>query len=142
MFGALLRAVILIVVLVGAAAFLLGWWGSDRLRDGDTPREAVGTTGADGERAREIGAEVGERTADAAETARRAVADGSLTAKIKAKMTLDDTVKALDIDVDTRGAVVTVSGYVDTPAQKGRVVQLARETEGVRDVVDRVQVRQ
>jgi hyperosmotically inducible protein len=140
MLGALLRAVVLIVVLVGAAAFLLGWWGSGRLNDRDTGG-AVGTSGVDTDRAREVGAEVGERTAQAADQARRALTDGSLTAKIKAKMALDDTVKALDVDVDTNGSTVTISGTVDSQAQKDRILQLARETEGVKDVVDRVQVR-
>ena len=67
--------------------------------------------------------------------------DGSITAKIKAKMALDDTVKALDVNVDTGGTTVTVTGTVATETQKARVLQLARETEGVKQVVDRVQVR-
>jgi hyperosmotically inducible protein len=140
MIRALVRVVVLIVVLVAAGAFLLGWWGSGRVSPSE-PREAVGTTGVDTDRAREVGAEVGERTAAAAEQARRALTDGSLTAKIKAKMALDDTVKALDVDVDTSGSTVTVSGAVDTSAQRDRVVQLARETAGVTQVVDRLTVR-
>ncbi|MGH9374495.1 MAG: BON domain-containing protein [Vicinamibacterales bacterium] len=130
----------LIIVLVGVGAFLLGWWGSGQSRPGDGPG-AVGTTGENTERAREIGAKVGERTADAADQARRAVADGSITGKIKAKMALDDTVKALDVDVDTNGSTVTVSGVVGSNAQRDRVLQLARETEGVTQVVDRVKVK-
>jgi hyperosmotically inducible protein len=136
----LLRVVVLMVVLVAAAAFLLGWWGSGKLTPGDA-REAVGTTGVDTQRAREVGAEVGERTAAAAEQARRALSDGSLTAKIKAKMALDDTVKALDVDIDTTGSTVTISGTVDTSAQRDRMLQLARETAGVTQVVDRLTVR-
>src|SRR5688572_1276621 len=101
MLGSLLRAVVLIVVLVAAGAFLLGWWGSGRIRD--DVRQTVGTTGVDTQKAREVGAKVGEKTATAADQARRALTDGTLTAKIKAKMALDDTVKALDIDVDTVG---------------------------------------
>jgi len=141
MLGALIRAVLLIVVIVGAGAFLLGWWGAERTQPSDAPREAVGTSGAATERAREVGAEVGERAAVAAGQARRSLAEGGITAKIKAKMALDDSVKALAIDVDTSGSTVTLSGTVDTAAQKARVLQLARETDGVKDVVDRVQVR-
>jgi hyperosmotically inducible protein len=137
----LVRAVVLIVVLVAGAAFLLGWWGSGKVRPFDAPRDAVGTTGVDTGRARQVGAEVGEKTAVAADKARRALTDGSLTAKIKAKMALDDNVKALSVNVDTHGTTVTVSGVVDSPAQRERVLQLARETDGVKQVVDRLTVR-
>jgi len=132
--------VILLVVLVGVGAFLLGWWGNRKVV-GDRPSGAVGTTGVNTERARQVGAEVGERTAAAANEARRALADGQITAKIKAKMALDDTVKALAVNVDTSGPIVTVSGTVDTAAQRDRVLQLARETQGVTQVVDRLRVR-
>ena len=60
----------------------------------------------------EIGAQVGEKTAEVANVA-SAPTDGQITAKIKAKMALDDTVKALAVDVDTTGPIVTVSGTVD-----------------------------
>ena len=139
MIGSLLRAVILIVVLVGAGGFLLGWWGSGRMGNADGP---VGTTGVNADRAREVGAKVGEKTADAANQARRALNDGSITAKIKAKMALDDSVKALDLDVDTAGTTVTVSGVVATEAQRQRALQLARETDGVKQVIDQLKVRQ
>ena len=139
MLGSLVRAVVLIVVLVGAGAFLLGWWGSGRLRD--DVRQTVGTTGVDTQKAREVGAKVGETTATAADQARRAVNEGAITGKIKAKMALDDTVKALDIDVDTVGTTVTLSGVVATDAQRQKALQLARETDGVKQVVDQLRVR-
>jgi hyperosmotically inducible protein len=105
----------------------------------------VGTAGevpkVDTSRAREVGAQVGEKTAEAANQAQRALTDGSVTAKIKAKMALDESVKALDVDVDTTGGIVTVSGTVATEAQRQRALQLARETAGVTQVVDRLQVR-
>ena len=141
MIRALLRLVILLVVVVGGAAFVLGWWGSNRASPSDPGRDRVGTSGVNSDRAREIGAEVGERTAAAANQAKRALTDGQITAKIKAKMALDDTVKALSVDVDTAGPVVTVSGTVDTAGQRDRVLQLARETEGVTQVIDHLRVR-
>jgi hyperosmotically inducible periplasmic protein len=139
MLRSLLRAVVLIIVVVAAAAFLLGWWGNSKAKSGEP--QSVGTTGVSTERAREVGAQVGERTAAAAEQARRALANGGITAKIKAKMALDDTVKALDVNVDTGGTIVTVAGTVDTPAQRERVLQLARETQGVTQVIDRLTVK-
>jgi hyperosmotically inducible protein len=139
MVRALLRAVLLLIVIVAAAAYLLGWRIGQGPRE-DPPRPA-GTSGASTERARDIGAEVGERTAVAANEARRALTDGQVTAKIKAKMALDDTVKALDVNVDTSGSTVAVTGAVDSAAQRERVLQLARETAGVATVVDRLRVR-
>jgi hyperosmotically inducible protein len=148
MLRALIRTVVILIVVIAAAAFLLGWWGGGRVND--DRRDAVGTTGVPApdtpginrEKAREVGAEIGERTADAADQAKRALSDGSLTTKIKAKMALDDSVKALDIDVDTSGSTVTLTGVVDTEAQRQRALQLARETAGITQVVDRLRVRQ
>jgi hyperosmotically inducible protein len=140
MIRALLRLIILVVVLVGAGAFLLGYWGGG-IRNANTPGETVGTTGVDAQKAREVGAQVAEKTAVAANQARQALSDGALTAKIKAKMALDDTVKALDIDVDTVGTTVTVSGVVASEAQRQRALALARETDGVKQVIDQLQVR-
>ena len=140
MVRALFRAVLLLIVVVAAAAYLLGWkFGQSPSVDTSRP---VGTSGAaNTERAREIGAEVGERTAVVASEAKRVLTDGQVTAKIKAKMALDDSVKALSVDVDTRGTTVTVSGVVDSAAQRDRVLQLARETAGVTTVVDKLRVR-
>ena len=140
MVRAFLRLVIVLIVVVAAAAFLLGWWGG-KTRTAEPTPGAVGTTGPSTERAREIGAQVGEHTAKVANEAKRALTDGQITAKIKAKMALDDTVKALAVDVDTTGPIVTVSGTVDSDAQRQRVVQLARETDGVKQVVDHLRVR-
>ena len=77
-----------------------------------------------------------------AKTAQDALSDGTLTAKIKAKIALDDRVKALDLNVDTRDGVVTVTGNVQSSAQRERALALARETNGVRQVVDRTARRQ
>ena len=66
---------------------------------------------------------------------------GALTAKIKSKMALDDHVKARAINVDTSGSVVTLSGVVVSAAERERAVRLARDTEGVTQVVDRLQIK-
>jgi osmotically-inducible protein OsmY len=66
------------------------------------------------------------------------VSDASLTAKIKSKMALDDTVKALDINVTTRNGEVTLSGRVGSEQERTRALALARETGGVRSVRDRL----
>src|SRR5687767_11784705 len=69
-----------------------------------------------------------------------AESDPGVTTAVKAKLAADDTVKAYRIDVDTKDRVVTLSGAVDTQAAQARAVELAKNTEGVRDVVDRLTV--
>jgi len=143
MFRALLRLVLVIVIVVGAAAFFLGWWGSGRLRPGaraaDRPAATVGTSGhVDTEKARQVGADVGEKTAVAASRAGEVLSDAALTAKIKSKMGLDDVVQARSIDVTTSNHVVTLSGTVRSAAEHDRALQLARDTAGVARVIDRL----
>ena len=64
-----------------------------------------------------------------------------MTAKITSKMALDDRVNAGAINVDTSASVVTLSGVIGSASERGRAVRLARETEGVTQVVDRLQIR-
>jgi hyperosmotically inducible periplasmic protein len=145
MIRTLLRAILIVIIVVGVAAFFIGY----RWADGDAAPavdRAVGTTGArdtsvDTSRARETGAEIGEKVAAGVNEAQRVAEEGSLTAKIKSKMALDDEVDAAAIDVDTNGTVVTLSGRVSSAAERERAVRLARETEGVTSVVDRLAVR-
>jgi hyperosmotically inducible protein len=66
--------------------------------------------------------------------------DAGITGKVKSKLAADDTVKAYQIDVDTKDKVVTLSGNVDSSAAKDQAVALARGTEGVADVVDNITV--
>jgi hyperosmotically inducible periplasmic protein len=66
--------------------------------------------------------------------------DPGITTAVKSKFAADDTVKAYQIDVDTDNAVVTLSGSVENPSAKERAVMIARQTDGVRDVVDRITV--
>lgn len=88
--------------------------------------------------ARERGAEVGEKVAVAAEKMKGAAEEGAITSKIKAKMVLDDTITARTIDVATHGTTVTLTGTVRTTAERARAVSLARETDGVSSVDDRL----
>jgi len=136
-----LRLVVLAIVLGVVAAFFFGyrWGGTGVTRRGPT----VGTSGStiDSESARRAGAEIADKVAEGADRAGKALSEARLTAKIKSKMTLDDTIDSGSIEVDTRGTVVTVRGSVGTKAQHQRVLQLARETAGVTSVVDRVEVK-
>ena len=66
--------------------------------------------------------------------------DPGITTAVKSRLTADDTVKAYQIDVDTNDRVVTLTGTVDTAAAKTQAVAIARQTDGVLEVVDRIAV--
>lgn len=66
--------------------------------------------------------------------------DAGITTNVKTKLAADDTVKAYSVDVDTRNGVVTLSGSVDNAAAKEQAIQIARQTDGVRDVIDQLRV--
>ena len=66
--------------------------------------------------------------------------DATITARVKTALLNDPQVGGLKIDVDTTKGVVTISGMVKSPAEAERAVQLARQTDGVRDVKSTLQV--
>jgi hyperosmotically inducible periplasmic protein len=146
----LVRFVLVLVLVVGVAALLLGYWaGSSAGRGTTTQPSAVddrppetGTTGtSDRNRAREIGAEAGARIGEAGARAGEELNEAAITARIKAKMALDETVKARDINVTTNGSTVTLRGAVQSTAERERAGQLARETQGITTVVNELTVR-
>ena len=66
--------------------------------------------------------------------------DAGITTAVKSKLAADDTVKAYKVDVDTHNKVVTLSGEVDNQAQRAHAVMIARNTDGVADVIDELRV--
>jgi hyperosmotically inducible periplasmic protein len=140
MFRALFKLVLIVVVIAAAAAFFLGYrLGGDGVETPVSARQA--TPGIDTEKARQTGAAIGEKVATGAAQAEQALSNAALTAKIKSKMALDDQVKALSIDVDTRGTAVTLSGSVHSEAERAKALQLARDTDGVTSVTDRLVIK-
>ena len=69
-----------------------------------------------------------------------AQSDAGITTAVKNKLIADDLVKARQINVDTADKVVTLTGDVRTEAEESRALQIARDTNGVRDVVDQINV--
>ena len=142
MFRTLARTVLILVIVVAVAAFLIGyrWSNGDRAAQ---PEYSVGTVGhaVDVNDARSTGAAIGEKVGEAANQAQRIASNAALTAKIKSKMALDDTIEAGGINVDTNGSVVTLRGHVSSNAEHARALQLARETDGVTSIVDQLAVK-
>ena len=137
----LLRFAFVLLLLGGLAFLALGYWAGRSVSRVDGTATTVGTAGIDTERARERAAQLGERAAAASAKAGEVVRDASITSKIVAKMTLDDLVKARTIDVTTDGPIVTLTGRVHSQEERDRALRLARETDGVTRVIDRLTVR-
>lgn len=104
-----------------------------------TVTETAATTGVD--RAREMGREAGDRMREGADKTGRVMTDAAITTAVKSKLLADTTVGGLRIDVDTKGGVVTLNGKVATRTEADRALTLARETEGVKNVIDNLTVR-
>jgi hyperosmotically inducible protein len=66
--------------------------------------------------------------------------DAALSSKIKAKMVLDDYVKARSIAVRAKDGAVTLRGVVRSVDEHDRALTLARDTAGVTQVVDELRV--
>jgi len=134
----LFRAVFILIVLAVVGVFVMGYW---RPAGTDSPSGIGGPGGIDTERVRETAADLGEKAAIATQKIQETVGEAALTTKIKAKMALDDTLKSRAIDVTTTGSTVTVSGEVPTAAARDRALALARETDGVKVVIDHLAIR-
>ena len=142
-----MRKLLLLFVVAGVAVGAYNYSnGRDLL---SLPRLSAGTltnSVRDGVRsaARQTSVEVKEHASAGVHTAvnraEEAVSAAALKSKIKAKMTLDDLVKAADIDVDTVGSVVTLTGNVGSKDEEKRAVRIATETAGVTKVVNHLRV--
>jgi osmotically-inducible protein OsmY len=82
------------------------------------------------------GAEEPHRDGDVAER----VADGWITTKIQSKYFLDDQVKGSKLDVDTKDGVVTLTGELESTEARQAAEVIARETQGVKRVINRIAV--
>jgi osmotically-inducible protein OsmY len=135
----IIRALLVLVLIAVIGVLLLNYWPAGFSLGGrptSSPEAGAGST----ERARERAADIGEKAAVATKKIQENLAEGGITAKIKAKMALDDSLKSGDISVSTEGTTVTVSGTVPTGTAHERAMALARETAGVTAVVDHLKV--
>jgi len=76
----------------------------------------------------------------AAETVQDTSEDAFLTAKVKTALALSKSASAFDIDVDSDEGAVTLTGAVSSNEIRAAVLDVARDTAGVLQVVDRIQV--
>lgn len=73
-------------------------------------------------------------------TLAESVDDAAIVAKVKTKLSADPEVNPFTIDVDSAKGVVTLSGKVNTQAQKDEAGELAKSVKGVTHVHNRLNV--
>ncbi len=73
--------------------------------------------------------------------AEKGIDNGALTAKVKTALLAAADVKALQIDVDSKNGVVTLNGTQETAASVDRAAAVARGTDGVASVENRLTVK-
>ena len=99
---------------------------------GDDEKKA----GQASERARDSAEARDEDRRDVGDT----LGDAWLVTKVKAQFWDEDALDNSDINVDAREGVIILRGTVASQAGKARAVQVARDTEGVKRVEDRLTV--
>jgi hyperosmotically inducible protein len=135
----LMRRLVLLALVGGGGVVAYNYWSDN----GWPLRPSAAALDADNakQQAARLANRAKSEARDAASKLGDTMSESALTAKIKSKMALDDYVKARAINVDTSGSVVTLTGAVASADEHARAVRLARETEGVTQVVDRLQIK-
>jgi osmotically-inducible protein OsmY len=83
---------------------------------------------------------VGNKTKDGVSKTGEIMTDGWITSRVSARFVNEDTLKNSNINVDTNDHIVTLTGTVVTSAGRARAGVVARQTEGVRRVVNNLTV--
>lgn len=84
--------------------------------------------------------EAKQETKAAARRSGNAITDSWITMKVHSQFVPEDALEDSDIDVTTKGGVVTLTGTVPTAAGKTRAVAIAKATDGVKSVTDSLRV--
>lgn len=67
--------------------------------------------------------------------------DAALAARVKGRLIEADDIDAAALRVVSRDGVVTLSGFVETAAQRRRAETLARDAPGLRELRNRIEVK-
>jgi osmotically-inducible protein OsmY len=87
-----------------------------------------------------LGLLIGSTGCSTAEEARLHASDSTITEAVKAKLAADGDLQPAKIVVTAKQGVVTLKGRVKTDLARERAERDARETDGVRRVIDLVKV--
>jgi hyperosmotically inducible periplasmic protein len=122
------RSELCMAVAAAAAFLLLG--GCDR----QEPKSV-------GQKVDQSATKLANKTGEAATTVAMAADDTAITAKIKTALMAEPGLKSLDINVDTKDGMVTLSGNVGSGELHDRVKQIASTTVGVKGVIDNLMLK-
>jgi len=67
--------------------------------------------------------------------------DTTITTTVKAKLAADKASSLTRVEVKTTNAVVYLTGIVDTAAQRDRAQEIASKVDGVKKVVNNLEVQ-
>ena len=84
--------------------------------------------------------EAKQETKQAARNTGNAVKDSWITMKVHSQFVPENALENSDIDVETKAGVVTLMGTVPTAAGKSRAVAIAKATDGVKSVNNKLRV--
>ena len=132
----------LICVMLSVLVFT---WGCDR-KGGEGPAERIGREVDEAVedmsgKAQEIADDAVEHGGKIADEAVKTVGDAGIRGKIKAKLAADAVLKVLRIEIEVKDGVVTLKGSVESEAQAENVEKIAKGTEGVKDVMNNLEVK-
>jgi osmotically-inducible protein OsmY len=85
--------------------------------------------------------DLGNTLEQKADQAGQAIDDATITTSIKGKYLADDTLKGLDISVETDHGVVTLTGTVQSDSAKELATKIAQGVEGVASVNNQLTVK-
>ena len=126
-----------ITSIAAISALVLVMAGCDRKDENKTAGEKLDNTVAEAKQESHEAANTVEQKTDSAV---QTVDDAAITATIKAKLVADDELKAIDINVDTKGGVVTLTGAAPSPAAVDRATTIAKSVDGVANVTNQLTV--
>jgi osmotically-inducible protein OsmY len=84
---------------------------------------------------------VGAAASAAAAAIEHSVADAAITTSVNGALAKDPTLSALHIDVETQDGHVVLQGQAPSVDSRERATRLARAVDGVRSVVNRLEVK-
>ena len=86
------------------------------------------------------GVETGYIAGQKDQTTGEVIDDQWITTKIKSKFIADTDISAFKINIDTENGVVTLTGKVNSQTEAEKAVLIAKNTKGVKNVINKIVV--